>query len=95
MSGQPTAELPGQGAGLICQAVSSASRGGTRKQNKNKKVNYLWLFLNKYPNWPGRILRFGGRGKKEEKTPNPTQQTPSLACLSLLSLLVLIPYRRQ
>lgn len=88
-----------QGAGLICQAVRSASRGGTRKQNKNKKVNYLWLFLNKYPNWPGRILRFGGREKKEEKTPNqpnPTD-THSLSCLPFpLSLaLVFISYRRQ
>lgn len=71
-----------QGAGLICQAAWSASRGGTRKQNKNKKVNYLWLFLNKYPNWPGRILHFGGRKKEEKKkNPNSIQQTHSF-CVS-------------
>lgn len=95
VSGQPGGDLPQpstQGAGLICQAVKSASRGGTRKQNKNKKVNYLWLFLNKYPNWPSRILHFGGREKKEEKkTFNQIQQTPILSwlpslCLSLLDL---------
>lgn len=94
VSGQPAGALPQpstQGAGLICQAVRSASRGGTRKQNKNKKVNYLWLFLNKYPNWPGRILHFGGREEKEEKNPNQIQQTLVLSrlpflCLSLLDL---------
>lgn len=64
-----------EGAGLICQAARSASRGGTRKQNKNKKVNYLWLFLNKYPNWLGRILHFGGR--KEEKKKKTTKPNPT------------------
>lgn len=99
--GQPAVELrqpSTQGAGLICQAVRSASRGGTRKQNKNKKVNYLWLFLNKYPNWPGRILRFGGREKKEEKnpTPTPTDTYSLVSTFPFVSLaLVFLSYQRQ
>lgn len=79
-----------QGAGLICQAAWSASRGGTRKQNKNKKVNYLWLFLNKYPNWPGRILHFGGRKKEEKKKKTQTQSNRLILSVCLIFPLPLV-----
>lgn len=60
-----------QGAGLICQAVSSASRGGTANKTKTKKLIIFGFFLINIQTGPAGSSALEGERRRRKKHPKP------------------------